>query len=91
MAKVSACHRLEDVLDDLVASLRKFTTLLNSSASVEEPVLAFGNDTKVRMVTIAVFPIANRFGDYIRNGWRNILDCIIRLHKLVILPARNCK
>ncbi|XP_028776157.1 ARF guanine-nucleotide exchange factor GNOM [Neltuma alba] len=87
VAKISACHHLEDVLDDLVVSLCKFTTLLNPS-SVEEPVLAFGDDTKARMATVTVFSIANRYGDYIRTGWRNILDCILRLHKLGLLPAR---
>ncbi|XP_057948028.1 ARF guanine-nucleotide exchange factor GNOM isoform X2 [Malania oleifera] len=87
VAKISACHHLEDVLDDLVVSLCKFTTLLNPS-SVEEPVLAFGDDTKARMSTVTVFTIANRYGDYIRTGWRNILDCILRLHKLGLLPAR---
>ncbi|MED6191956.1 hypothetical protein PIB30_005432, partial [Stylosanthes scabra] len=87
VAKISACHHLEDVLDDLVVSLCKFTTLLNPS-SVEEPVLAFGDDMKARMATVTVFAIANRYGDYIRTGWRNILDCILRLHKLGLLPAR---
>ncbi|GLU09481.1 hypothetical protein SLE2022_334170 [Rubroshorea leprosula] len=87
VAKISACHHLEDVLDDLVVSLCKFTTLLNAS-SVEEPVLVFGDDTKARMATVTVFTIANRYGDYIRTGWRNILDCILRLHKLGLLPAR---
>ncbi|KAL5723576.1 hypothetical protein ACHQM5_006960 [Ranunculus cassubicifolius] len=87
VAKISACHHLEDVLDDLVVSLCKFTTLLNPS-SIEEPVLAFGDDTKARMATITVFTIANRYGNYIRSGWRNILDCILRLHKLGLLPAR---
>ncbi|KAK7300751.1 hypothetical protein RJT34_11600 [Clitoria ternatea] len=87
VAKISACHHLEDVLDDLVVSLCKFTTLLNSS-SAEEPVLAFGDDMKARMATVTVFTIANRYGDYIRTGWRNILDCILRLHKLGLLPAR---
>ncbi|KAI6686397.1 hypothetical protein NL676_032310 [Syzygium grande] len=87
VAKISACHHLEDVLDDLVVSLCKFTTLLNPS-SVDEPVLAFGDDAKARMATITVFTIANRYGDYIRTGWRNILDCILRLHKLGLLPAR---
>ncbi|KAE8664634.1 ARF guanine-nucleotide exchange factor GNOM [Hibiscus syriacus] len=87
VAKISACHNLEDVLDDLVVCLCKFTTLLNPS-SVEEPVLAFGDDTKARMATVTVFTIANRYGDYIRTGWRNILDCILRLHKLGLLPAR---
>ncbi|CAI0391008.1 unnamed protein product [Linum tenue] len=89
IARISACHHLEDVLDDLVVSLCKFTTLLNpSSSSVEEPVLAFGDDAKARMATVTVFTIANRYGDYIRTGWRNILDCILRLHKLGLLPAR---
>lgn len=88
VAKMSACHHLEDVLDDLVVSLCKFTTLLNPAASVEEPLLAFGDDSKARMATVTVFTIANRFGDYIRTGWRNILDCILRLHKLGLLPAR---
>ncbi|KAJ7960150.1 ARF guanine-nucleotide exchange factor GNOM-like [Quillaja saponaria] len=87
VAKISACHHLEDVLDDLVISLCKFTTLLNPSL-VEEPVLVFGDDMKARMATVTVFTIANRYGDYIRAGWRNILDCILRLHKLGLLPAR---
>lgn len=87
VAKISACHHLEDVLDDLVVSLCRFTTLLNPAA-VEEPVLAFGDDTKARMATVSVFTIANRYGDFIRTGWRNILDCILRLHKLGLLPAR---
>lgn len=87
VAKISSCHHLEDVLDDLVVSLCRFTTLLNTSL-VEEPVLAFGDDTKARMATITVFTIANNYGDYIRTGWRNILDCILRLHKLGLLPAR---
>ncbi|GMN41449.1 hypothetical protein TIFTF001_010659 [Ficus carica] len=86
VAKISACHHLEDVLDDLVVSLCKFTTLLNPSF-LEEPVLAFGDDTKARMATEAVFKIANSYGDYIRAGWRNIFDCILRLHKLGLLPA----
>ncbi|XP_073005575.1 ARF guanine-nucleotide exchange factor GNOM-like [Typha latifolia] len=87
VAKISAFHHLEDVLDDLVVSLCKFTTLLNTSL-VEEPVTAFGDDMKARLATETLFNIANRYGDFIRTGWRNILDCILRLHKLGLLPAR---
>lgn len=88
VARISASHRLEDVLDDLVVSLCKFTTLLNPTASNDEPVVAFGDDTKARMAAITVFSIANKFGDFIRTGWRNILDCILRLHKLGLLPSK---
>ncbi|XP_078436146.1 sec7 domain-containing protein [Wolffia australiana] len=87
VAKISACHRLDDVLDDLVVSLCKFTTLLSASSLVDEPVIAFGEDSKARLATETVFIIANRYGDYIHTGWRNILDCILRLHKLGLLPG----
>ncbi|KAJ7544085.1 hypothetical protein O6H91_09G064300 [Diphasiastrum complanatum] len=88
VAKISAAHHLEDILDDLVVSLCKFTTLLNPTASADEPVIAFGDDVKARMSAVTVFTIANKFGDFIRHGWRNILDCILRLHKLGLLPSR---
>ncbi|KMZ60859.1 SEC7-like guanine nucleotide exchange family protein [Zostera marina] len=87
LAKISACHHLEDVLDDLVVSLCRFTTLTNS-ISIEEPVSAFGDDLKARLATETVFSIVNQYGDFIHTGWRNILDCILRLHKLGLLPAR---
>ncbi|KAJ4789986.1 SEC7-like guanine nucleotide exchange family protein [Rhynchospora pubera] len=88
IAKISAFHHLEDVLDDLVVSLCKFTTLLSVSAMADEPVTAFGDDLKARLATEALFLIATRYGDFVRTGWRNILDCILRLHKLGLLPAR---
>ena len=28
-----------------------------------------------------------RYGDCVRSGWRNVLDCVIRLHRLGLLPA----
>ncbi|XP_052207942.1 LOW QUALITY PROTEIN: ARF guanine-nucleotide exchange factor GNOM-like [Diospyros lotus] len=87
IAKIAACYHLDDVLNDLVVSLCKFTTLLHPLPA-EETLLAFGNDNKARMATGAVFAIANRYGDFIRSGWKNILDCILSLHKLGFLPTR---
>ena len=40
------------------------------------------------MVTETIFTIENRFGDYIQTRWRNILDCILRLHKLDLSLSR---
>ncbi|XP_020226375.1 ARF guanine-nucleotide exchange factor GNOM [Cajanus cajan] len=87
VAKIAAYYHLENILDDLVVSLCKFVTVFDP-LSVEESILAFGDDTKARMATETVFTIANRYGDYIRTGWRNILDCILKFHKLGLLPAR---
>ncbi|KAL8240710.1 hypothetical protein R6Q59_014065 [Mikania micrantha] len=86
VAKIAGCYHLDDVIDGLLASLSKFTTLLIPKP-VEESILAFGSNTKARKSTIAVFAIANMYGDYIRLGWRNTVDCILSLHKLGLLPA----
>ncbi|XVF16673.1 hypothetical protein REPUB_Repub10bG0052600 [Reevesia pubescens] len=86
IAKISAHYHFGDVLDDLVVSLCKFTTLL-TPLSVEEAIVSFGDDARARMATTTVFTIANSYGDYIHSGWRNILDCVLSLHKLGLLPA----
>ncbi|CBI28089.3 unnamed protein product, partial [Vitis vinifera] len=63
-----------------------FTTLLNPYASAEETLYAFSNDLKARMATLAVFTIANNFGHSIKGGWRNIVDCLLKLRRLKLLP-----
>ncbi|KAK7387409.1 hypothetical protein VNO78_28196 [Psophocarpus tetragonolobus] len=87
IAKISAYYHLENVLDDLVVCLCKFITILDPF-SVEDFVLAFGDDTKARIASETIFTIANRYGDYIRTGWKNILECILIFHKLGLLPTR---
>ncbi|KAF5748605.1 GNOM-like 2 [Tripterygium wilfordii] len=81
-----AQYGLEDTLDELLASFSKFTTLLNPYASAEETLFAFSHDMKPRMATLAVFTIANNFADSIRGGWRNIVDCLLKLKRLKLLP-----
>ncbi|XP_047320346.1 ARF guanine-nucleotide exchange factor GNL2 [Impatiens glandulifera] len=81
-----AQYKLEDTLDELLSTFCKFTTLLNPYASVDETLYGFSHDTKPRMATLAVFTIANSFGDSIRGSWRNIIDCLLKLKKLNLLP-----
>ncbi|XP_021276369.1 ARF guanine-nucleotide exchange factor GNL2 [Herrania umbratica] len=81
-----AQYGLADTLDELVASFCRFTTLLNPYASAEETLFAFSNDMKPRMATLAVFTIANNFGESLRGGWRNIVDCLLKLKRLKLLP-----
>ncbi|KAJ1259610.1 hypothetical protein BS78_10G168500 [Paspalum vaginatum] len=87
VAKLAAFYHLDDVLNDLIVVLCKFTTLLSTS-HIDDPVAAFGEDTKARMATEAVFAIATTYGDHIRSGWRNIIDCVLKLHKIGLLPTR---
>lgn len=77
---------LEDTLDELISSFCKFTTLLNPYASSEETMFTFSHDLKPRLATLAVFTIANDFRDSIRGGWKNIVDCLLKLKRLKLLP-----
>ncbi|CAI5524848.1 unnamed protein product [Closterium sp. Naga37s-1] len=96
-ADVAAFHGFSGALDDLVVSLCRCTTLrLNPSGSLPSgadlvdnaAAVAFGEDTKARLAAVTVFGLANRHGGVVRGGWRNLLDCVVRLHKLGLLPAR---
>ncbi|KAJ1419833.1 Sec7, C-terminal domain superfamily [Sesbania bispinosa] len=81
-----AQYGLEDTLDELITSFCKFTTLLNPYASTEETMFTFSHDLKPRLATVAVFTIANDFRDSIRGGWKNIVDCLLKLKRLKLLP-----
>ncbi|CAA6666264.1 unnamed protein product [Spirodela intermedia] len=85
IARISQ-HGLQDIIDELIACFCKFTALLNPYATAEETLFTFSNDIRSRMATLAVFTIANKFGVSVRGGWRNVLDCLLRLKKLKLLP-----
>ncbi|XP_047072386.1 ARF guanine-nucleotide exchange factor GNOM-like [Lolium rigidum] len=86
VARLAAFYDLNDVLNDLVVELGKFTIVWN--ASYDDPVTAFGEDTKARMAAEALFTIATIHGDHINTGWGTIIDCILRFHKTGLVPAR---
>ncbi|KAL3131638.1 hypothetical protein ABBQ38_007935 [Trebouxia sp. C0009 RCD-2024] len=83
-AKLGAYHHVDEVMDSLVVSLSKFTSLLNPLAF--KPVVTFGENEKARAATEAVFTVANRYGDSLKSGWKNMMECIVRLYKLNMLP-----
>ncbi|KAK3133959.1 hypothetical protein QOZ80_6AG0543280 [Eleusine coracana subsp. coracana] len=81
-----ARYGLDDVLDELLCCLCKFTTLLNPYATTEETLFTFSNELKPRMATLALFTIANRFGESVRGAWKNVVDCVLKLKRLKLLP-----
>lgn len=97
-AEVAAAHGFAATLDDITIALCRFATLplqalptvaaaLASGTSVEEALFVFGDDPRARQACLALFTITNQFGDYTREGWRNFLDTVIRMHKVGLLPA----
>ncbi|KAI0212076.1 Golgi-specific brefeldin A-resistance guanine nucleotide exchange factor 1 [Lamellibrachia satsuma] len=85
-AMISAHYGMSDVFDNLVISLCKFTTLLSSAESADMIPVQFGNNSKAQLSARTVFGLAHRHGDILRDGWKNILDCILQLYRAKLLP-----
>ena len=49
--------------------------------------IQFGGNRKARLAATVVFNIAHVHGDALRDGWKNILECIIHLYKWKLLPS----
>jgi len=84
-AQISAHYHMSDVLDNLVISLCKFSMLLSLSGSTA--IASFGQNKKAQLATQTVFDVTRMHGDYLREGWKNILNCILTLHKIGALPS----
>ncbi|XP_035255460.1 Golgi-specific brefeldin A-resistance guanine nucleotide exchange factor 1 isoform X3 [Anguilla anguilla] len=83
-AMISAHYGFSDVFDNLIISLCKFTTL--SSESVENLPTVFGGNGKAQVAAKAVFGLAHRHGDILREGWKNIMDSMLQLFRAELLP-----
>ena len=86
-ALISAHYGLSDVFDNLVISLCKFTTLLNAPEAGENLPLSFGVNLKAQLAARTMFTLAYRHGDILREGWQNILDCMLQLYRAKMLPT----
>ncbi len=54
---------------------------------IENLPIQFGLNRKARLAATVVFNIARVHGDILRDGWKNILECIINLYKAKLLPS----
>ena len=57
-AKIASFHRVEGVMDNMIASLSRFAAVLDPANN--KPALAFGENVKARLATQTMFKIANR-------------------------------
>jgi len=85
-AMIAAHYAMSDVLDNLIVSLTKFTTLLNTSETVENFKVMYGANNKALLATRAVFSLTHKYGDILREGWRNLTECLLQLFKCQLLP-----
>merc|ERR1712016_17021 len=84
-AMIAAHYAMSDVLDNLILSLSKFSTLM-SSTDVDYFKVQFGANNKALLVTRALFSLSHKYGDIIRDGWKHITECLLTLFKCQLLP-----
>ena len=56
------------------------------SQAPENIPIAFGINMKAQLAARTVFGLAHRHGDILREGWKNILDCMLQLFRAKLLP-----
>ncbi|KAM9808682.1 Golgi-specific brefeldin A-resistance guanine nucleotide exchange factor 1 isoform 1-T2 [Syngnathus typhle] len=83
-AKIAAHYGFNNVFDNLIISLCKFTTL--SSESVENLPTVFGSNPKAQTAAKTVFDLAHQHGNILREGWKNIMDSMLQLFRAELLP-----
>ncbi len=54
--------------------------------SPENIPVTFGGNMKAQLAARTVFGLAHRHGDILREGWKNILDCMLLLYRAKLLP-----
>lgn len=54
--------------------------------SADQISIGFGMNNKAQMACKTVFQLVHDHGDILRDGWRNILDCIVQIYKAKLLP-----
>uniref|UniRef100_A0A914VU46 SEC7 domain-containing protein n=2 Tax=Plectus sambesii TaxID=2011161 RepID=A0A914VU46_9BILA len=58
----------------------------NPFSFVETIAISFGENQKAQMAAKAVFQLVHAHGDILKEGWKNILDCVLQLFKARMLP-----
>lgn len=48
--------------------------------------MTLGSNSRVRQSLHTMFSLAHQHGDILREGWKNILDCLLTLFKAKLLP-----
>jgi brefeldin A-resistance guanine nucleotide exchange factor 1 len=89
-AFIASHYRMTNVFDHIIISLSKFTTLQNANMYHNSGMsifsAQFGSDTKAMLATRMVFSLVQKYGDILRNGWKNVLECLLQLFHCQLLP-----
>eukprot|EP01125_Pyxidicula_operculata_P004048 TRINITY_DN1574_c0_g2_i2.p1 TRINITY_DN1574_c0_g2~~TRINITY_DN1574_c0_g2_i2.p1 ORF type:complete len:1525 (-),score=310.50 TRINITY_DN1574_c0_g2_i2:221-4261(-) len=84
-ALISSHYKLSHALDNLIITLCDLSTI--TALPSETFIQTFSRAEKSHVATVALFAIARTHGDHIRESWRNLVTCLLKLHSLKLLPS----
>ncbi|VDN06562.1 unnamed protein product [Thelazia callipaeda] len=67
--------------------IQQHRSVYENSQNAELIAISFGENTKAQMAAKAMFQLVHAHGDILREGWKNVLDCILRLFYARLLPS----
>lgn len=83
-AELSSIFHVEGVVDQILASIVKYTVPLDSESM--KPAIAYGGSLKAKDSVETIFMIADAYGDVIRSGWKYVISCIVKVYLAGLLP-----
>lgn len=76
-AELSYRYQIDGVVDQILASLAKYTSVLDSENT--KPMIAYGGSIKARSSVETMFKIVDLYGDSIRSGWKYTIATIMKI------------
>lgn len=76
-AELSYRYQIDGVIDQILASLAKYTSVLDSEST--KPPIAYGGSIKARSSVETMFKIVDLYGDSIRSGWKYIIATTMKI------------
>jgi len=87
VANLASVYQFGEAIDNLVISLCKFATNLSPQSSRGDSDVII-EDSKAMLALVTMFCVVNQHGDAMRESWKSVVDCILRLHRLRMLPKK---
>lgn len=89
VANISARFALTEVLDSCIIALAKrlFPSVDGSIRAPDDAIaVPFGRSSAARAAATTMFELARRHGDYLREGWKNVLQTMLHMYNARLLP-----
>ncbi|XGW13828.1 hypothetical protein V3C99_000264 [Haemonchus contortus] len=72
--------------DNLEMQRQRSLNEITPGVQHERIAVSFGENRKAQMATKTMFELVHASGDILREGWRNLLDCLLQLFRARLLP-----